>query len=135
MPFGYSTAERRDELIFAFSLLFELYGQNDWTVFTTANVILQGNATGTFSVYYGQAYGGLAERQQNIRRLTSVDSVGDVGNVELNYSLEDFTEIFFAVHTESNVSVHSVVNIVFVITKPLRDFETQALNNHLKKIY
>ena len=135
LPFEFTVAQRRAELISAFAYLFEKYGENNWEVSTTCNVILQGNAEESYSVYYGQSFGTMADWQRNVRRFAHVDNMGDIGNVELSHSLEDFNEIFFATHDDSNVSVHSIINIIIIITRELDNFDTDALTNHLKRVY
>ena len=135
MPFNFTGLMKRKELVRAFSKLFQLYGEKGWNVLTTCNVILQSNNAETFSVYYGQSYGVLAERQASLRRLVSVNSFGDLGKIELDHSQEDFSDIFFLTHHDSSVSVHSVINIVFLITRFLTDLETQAVSIKQKRYF
>ena len=136
MPYDLSVEEKRDELIRAFSQLFEVYGDRGWKVATFANAVLQGNEDSpTYSLYFGQSYGDLADRQKHVRRIARVNNLGEVGNVELEYTVEDFTEIFFTGHKDTKVSVHSLANLVFVITRSMTNLELESLSNKQKKFY
>lgn len=129
MPHAFTASERRSELITAFSRLYELYGDGPFSVVTTCNVVLRGNSSDTFSVYYGQAYGDLAHRQHRARRVKTVKHLGDVGSIEVAHSLEDFGEVFLSTHSDSNVTVDSIINVVFLITRPLQNFNADAISN------
>ena len=127
IPYSFSIAERKRALVNAFTRLYEIFGDGPFQVLTTCNVILRGNAGQKYSVYYGQSYGTLAQRQMGVRRVTTVNQLGDVGRVEVAHSLEDFTEVFFAMHSNSSVTVERIVNLVFVITRPLSDFQSTSI--------
>ena len=104
----------------AFVTLFQIYGDGFFDVSVTCNVILQGISNGKFSVFYGQDFG---DRQYNIGPPTVVQDLGDVVNVPTDLTVDDFAEVFHAIHDDTDVTVHSIICIVFIMTRFLENFE------------
>lgn len=108
------------ELESAFINLFDIYGSDGFfDVSVTCNVVLKGE-NGRFSIYYGQDFG---SRNTNLGAVVSVRSLEDVQEIRTDLSLEDFEEVFFANHEDTHVRVDSMVNIVYIISRHLDDFD------------
>jgi hypothetical protein len=107
----------------AFVALFDLYGPGYFDVSTTANVVLvsQSNPQ-TYSVFYGQSF---ATSDYLMARTQVVGMLADVSNLRVQFGVEDFQSIFFATHSASNVLVDSIISVVYIITRPLDDYQGQ----------
>lgn len=110
------------ELESAFINLFDIYGSDDFfDVSVTCNVVLQGQ-DGRFSIYYGQDFGA---KNSTIGNVVSVRSLEDVHKITTDLDLEDFERVFFANHEDTHVRVVSMVNIVYIISRHLDNFDRQ----------
>jgi hypothetical protein len=55
-----------------------------------------------------------------------VRNLGDVANLPTDFTADQFEEIFFANFSETSVSVHSIISVVYVITRFLGHFVRDA---------
>ena len=118
----------------AFIALFALYGANSYfDVNVVANVVLQGNTNQRYSVFYGQDYG---NRDFSLSDPEVVRNLGDVGNLRTDYTANDFENVFYANFDDTDVTVHSVINLVWVITKYLDNFERdKTVGQRLTRVF
>ena len=127
------TPDIEDDLRNAFTALYDLYGPGYFDVNVTANAVLQGNADNRYSIWYGQDFGG---RAYNIAPPEVVRNLGDVSAIRTDFSADDFEEIFFATFDNTDVSVHSIVNVIYIITRYLGDYSTeQTVGRHLTRLF
>ena len=103
----------------------------------TANVILKSTTHVSFSVYFGQSFGSARAvffgqehdaDSGEVSRLFSeyvVEQAGDLRALPIRFTTEDFSEIYKRNFALSNVSVHSVVNLVYFLSVGLENYETE----------
>jgi hypothetical protein len=119
----YTDPDYMTHLRSAFVALFELYGDGYFDVSTTANVILVSQSVpATYSVFYGQSF---ATSDYLMSRTQVVGRLADVSNLRVQFGVEDFQSVFSATHSASNVLVDSIISIVYIITRPLDDYQAQ----------
>jgi hypothetical protein len=58
-----------------------------------------------------------------------VRNLGDVANLQTDFTADQFEEIFFANFGETDVSVHSLISVVYVITRFLDNFVRDTTDN------
>ena len=104
----------------AFTTLFEIYGEGFFDCSVTCNAVLQSNINQKFSIWYGQDFGG---REYNLGPPVVVREIGDVADIDTNVSIDDFAEVFHAVHSDTEVSVVGIVNVIFIITRYMENYE------------
>ena len=123
LPANLTTEEIETELESAFINLFDIYGSGGgfFDVSVTSNVVLQG-PDGRFSIYYGQDFGA---RNTSMAPVTTVYSLEDVQDVPVDLDLAAFEAVFFANHEDTHVRVDSMVNLVYIITRYLSNFDNQ----------
>jgi hypothetical protein len=121
----------RKYLAEAFAVLLDLYGNSRFEVVTTANAVLEGpsadSARGAkrsnYSMYYGQDFSADGERRNAFSSLSYVWSMGDIANLQTDYALVDFEQVFNKTFASTKVRVHSLSNLIYVIRKPLVNYE------------
>lgn len=130
--------DARTHLTNAFAELFRVYeGPNvRFSVSVTANAILQAGSASrsrTYSVWYGQHFNRPGDnRNYNFANRTAdggpptVSNLGDVRELSTLFSSNDFQRLFLANHSSSNVTVHSLISIVYLITRDLPNFQRDA---------
>ena len=106
----------------AFTYLFQTYGEGFFDVSVTCNAILQSNVNQKFSCWFGQDFGG---REYNLGPPTTVRDLGDVSNIDTNVTVDDFAEVFHAIHSDTEVSVIGIINVIFIITKYMENYERE----------
>lgn len=117
----------------AFVTLFDLYGPGLWNVSVTGNAVLQGNTDARYSLWYGQDYGG---RSFAVAPPEVVRNVGDSASLRTDYTVDDFSEIFYSTFETTDVSVHSLVNLVWIMTRYLGNYERdQTVGTHLTRLF
>lgn len=98
--------------------------QKKFQVALTANAILQGPPSEpTYSVYYGHDYAADGERSITLGELTTVGDLGEVENLPLAFSQEDFERVFFRTFYRTGVTVLRLVSLVFIIRRALGSYE------------
>ena len=106
-----------------FYRLFEVYGVGAaWDVSVTANVVLRGHLDGRYSVFMGQDFGG-RPRDYGLAPMQVVSRLSDIRDLRTDFGLDDFAEAFLANHSGSDVSVHSVISVVYLATRVLGNFD------------
>jgi hypothetical protein len=116
-----------DALFDAFQELYPLYGPGYFDITVTANVVTQSLRDGRFGVFYGQDFG--TGRNGNIYTMGPVQSISDVSEIaDLNtdWSLQDFIDVFESVFEDTDVRVSSLINYVYLIRRRLGDFAAQT---------
>jgi hypothetical protein len=131
-------SDYRSHLRRCFLTLFDVHAGTSAVIFdvtVTANAVLQGRSNGRYSMFYGQDYGrrgdftiGGAARE--------VHSLADVDSLPVDFDISDFEDVFFSNFDNSDVSVHSLVNIVYIVRRYLVNFEAdQRVGQRLVKLY
>jgi hypothetical protein len=128
LKFGLPEQTVRKYLTEAFAVLLDLYGNSRFEVVTTANAVLEGpSAEGgkktSYSMYYGQDFSADGERRNAFSSLSYVWSMGDIANLQTDYALVDFEQVFNKTFASTKVKVHSLCNLIYVIRKPLANYE------------
>jgi hypothetical protein len=113
-----------------------VYGPSEFSVNVTANAVLTNGtsaAVQTYSVWFGQTYNAVGQnRDYNFfaandpdpnRRPPIITNLGQVGGLQTEFSTADFQSLFHANHSSSSVSVHSLICIVYIISRDLSNFE------------
>jgi hypothetical protein len=109
----------------AFSRLFAIYGGRGYfDVTVTANVILEGNRDGRFSVFYGQDYSNVS-RNLTFGAPVEIRRLAQVGQLPTTFFLEDFEDVFFANFEETSVAIHSIISYVYIIRRYMSNYEEQ----------
>jgi hypothetical protein len=121
-------------LLEGFVALYELYTESAFGVSITANVILQGGKDKTFSIFYGQDFSKLSEddtyaaaaaaatrtrRDFSIAAAVKVSDLSDVSKIRTDFTRADFSSVFFTYFENSDVRVHGISNIVYIMTQDL----------------
>jgi hypothetical protein len=57
-----------------------------------------------------------------------VRNLGDVANLPVDFTADQFEEIFFANFDQTSVSVFSMISVVYVITRFLDNFARDSSN-------
>ena len=119
-----------------FYRLFEVYGAGSpWDVSVTANVVLRGQSDGRYSVFMGQDFGS-RPRDYGLAPMQVVSRLSDIRDLRTDFGLEDFAEAFLANHSGSDVSVHSIISVVYLATRVLGDYAAdQVLGNRQRTLY
>ena len=110
----------------------------------TANAILTsggGSRVKTYSVWFGQHFNRVGEhRSYNFPNKThdgspaTVSNLGDVRNVNTEFSASDFERLFLANHSSSDVTVDSLISIVYLIARDLPNFQRDSRGDGIGKI-
>jgi hypothetical protein len=125
LPFAHG--DYRGELLKAFKLLFALYGDGVFDVVTTANVVLVGTEKETYRVFYGQDFG----KESNNRSFAlnnvvhHVKDLSDATRLRTSFNQSHFEKMFFGNFEDSDVRVHSMINVVYIIRRFLGDYANQ----------
>lgn len=65
-----------------------------------------------------------------------VRNLGDVANLRSAFSVDDFAEVFFATFDNTDVSVHSIISIVWIINRYLGDYDRdQTVGRNLTRLF
>jgi hypothetical protein len=116
-----------EALFEAFGKLHEIYGNGKFEVCVTANAILRGDENGRYSIFYGQDFsqdevGVLYNMTAPVR----VRDLSEVPEIRTDFEIQDFKNIFFANRANTKVSVHALVNIIYIIRKKMTDYDEEA---------
>lgn len=126
LPANFTSVEIETELESAFITLFDIYGTDGFfDISVTSNVALQG-PDGRFSIYYGQDFG---MRNNNMVEAVTVRTLEDVQDVPTHFDLSHFEAVFYANHEDTHVVVDSMVNIVYIITRHLDNFDSERASS------
>ena len=122
----YTEPDYKQHLRRMFSKLFEVFGYGqDWETTVTCNVVLKGTAKPTFSFWYGMDFGTKDYSMQSDEmesHFVTVRTTGDVEKLPTNFTVEDFADAFYNFHEDSDVTIHSVVNVCYLARKLLPDY-------------
>jgi hypothetical protein len=90
-------------------------------VTVTGNAILEGRGeTPSFSIFYGQDYTSDGRRSVMMSGVHQVFDLSDVSDLPTDFTVDSFEGAFNRIFAEgSQVRVHSLVNVVFLIRKTL----------------
>ena len=65
-----------------------------------------------------------------------VRNLGDAAGLRVDYNADDFAEIFFGTFDNTDVSVHSLINVVWIINRYLGDFaRDQTVGRNLTRLF
>lgn len=104
----------------AVSSLFNIYGNGLFDCSVTANCIIMGNTDKRYSLFYGQSFSRL---QYGMGEPQVLRTPGDYSYIQTDFSVDDFADVFFSNHENSDVSILSLTNLVFIFTRYLDNFE------------
>jgi hypothetical protein len=117
--------------------LFQIYGPGFFDISVTANVVLQGNRDRRYGVFYGQDFG--ADRRGNLYRMTAAQTVTDpseVYDLRTHWTQDDFEDVFYGNFGDTDVSIHSVINYIYLIRRHLGNFDAQtAVGTQYQTLY
>ena len=86
-----------------------------------------------FSVFYGQSF---SDFEYTLGAPEVIRHLGDVSAIRTDFDIHDFSDVFFANFEHTQVRVVSIINIVFLITRYLQNFERdQTVGQVLTKVY
>ena len=118
----------------AFARLYTIYPDAVFEVVVTANCVLQGNANDRYSCWHGLDYS--SRRNFEMNEAQEVHFAGDVANLRVDWDLEDFSNAFYSNMPDSDVTVHSLINLVFIIRKFMDNFEDEMqIGRQLTRLY
>lgn len=136
LPAGFSRDQKKAELGIAFAELYRTYGAGYFDVVVTANAILVGNTIRRYYLFFGQDFSGFKPREITLRKAKVVSSVGEALNLRTIFTVEEFAEQFRRGFPNSDVSVHSLVNIVYLVRRYMGDYSRQRqIGQHLRRLY
>jgi hypothetical protein len=129
------------ELLKAFGALYEHWGEGRFDVTYTANVVLQGDQNRRYSLFYGQNFESKNSIPRNYRsyalgKVAAVVNLADVANLRTAFDIGDFEDVIKMQFPNSAVSVHSLVNIVYIIRRVMRDYHAEkTVGSHYTTLY
>lgn len=88
----------------------------------TANAVLKGKED-SFSVFHGSDYTAEGRKSATMSDIHYVWSMSDVGDIPVRLDRDDFENIFNRIFSTSDVSVHSLASLVYIIRKPLENYQ------------
>jgi hypothetical protein len=126
----------------AFVELQSLYGLTIFAVSATANVVLRGGADSdrTYSIFYGQDFSkssdeadepssrtsAAGDRDYSITDAVEVASLSDVYRLQTQFQPNSFDQAFFNYFDDSEVQIHQIVNIVYIMKGTLMNMSLQG---------
>lgn len=117
----------------AVASLYDIYGPGVFDVTCTANAILMGNVDKRYSLWYGQSY---SRNEYTMGDPQVLYNPGDYSTLNTDFSVDDFSDIFYANHENSDVSILSLCNLVFIFNRYLDNFERdQTCGKTLTTVY
>jgi hypothetical protein len=99
--------------------LYDIYGPGLFDCTITGNAIIMGNVNKRYSLFYGQAY---SRYNYTMGEPQVIRNPGDCAQLRTDFTVDDFADVFFANHENSDVSVLSLCNIVFIFNRYLDNF-------------
>ena len=122
LPYDFEDPAR--ELRKAVSIANKAYaGLDGWgyDVVLTANAVLVGGTevNPSYSLYFGQDFSDCRERSITEGGLVKVEEEADLDKVPTYFGLEEFSRHFERVFWDTSVRVHSLVNLVYLLRKPV----------------
>ena len=136
LPASFTRQQKKAELGIAFSELYRTYGPGYFDVVVTGNAILVGNTRRRYYLFFGQDFSGFKQREVTLRKAKVVASLGDALNLRTIFTVEEFAEQFRRGFPNSDVSVHSLVNVVYLVRRYMGDYNRQrSIGQHLRRLY
>lgn len=136
MPAAFTKEQKKAELGNAFAELFMTFGPGFFDVTVTGNAVLVGNTVRRYYLFFGQDFGGFKPREVTLRKAKVVSSVADAMKLRTTFTVEEFAEEFRRGFPNSDVSVHSLTNIVYLVRRYLGDFRRQRrIGQRLRRLY
>ena len=100
----------------------------------SANAILQSSTDDRLSVFFGQTFS--ENLDFNMGPVHVIRNLGDVARVQVDYTADDFQNVFAGNFEDTSVFVKEIVNIVFIITRYLNDFQRlKTVGPRLTRVY
>jgi hypothetical protein len=100
--------------------LFDIYGPGAFDLHVTCNAILMGNHNKRYSLWYGQTF---SRKEYYMGHPEVLENPGDYANIQTDFTVDDFSDVFFRNHENSDVSILSLTHLVFIFTRYLDNFE------------
>jgi hypothetical protein len=103
----------------------------------TANVILKSNSDHTYSIYFGQSFGGtraiyLGQKYDEATGVQTqlfsefvVNSPEDLQKIPIHFNTEDFEAIYKRHFSHSDISVTSVVSLVYLLSAGIDRYDQE----------
>lgn len=130
------SSDFEDQLTDAAATLLGVYGGADrrknlghFDVTFTCNLVLAStnqNGDLEYGVYYGSDYKE-EDRTLQLSKPVVLQSLGDVSKLPTVFPLDVFKDKFEALHENSQVFIHEVVNIIYTFRRLLDNFEKDAV--------
>lgn len=122
----------RGVLVKAFAKLFGLYSvdknQPSFDVVLTANLVLVHEKTGQFCFYFGQDHGkNEGAESLALNTIYRVDSISDVNNIPNAVTIDEFSDAFDKIFSDTSTRVHSIAAVVYIIRRILPDFQKHSV--------
>jgi glutamyl/glutaminyl-tRNA synthetase len=92
----------------------------------TGNAVIEGmeGKRRTYSIFYGQDYTSDGRRSIMMSEIHQVFDLSDVSDLPTDFTIDDFEHIFNRIFSQgSNVRVLSLVSVVYLIRKSLKNYE------------
>jgi len=122
IPFGLTRRESQVHLLTALSKLYSLYGNGRFDVSVTCNAVLQSNLSKKVGLWFGQNFG-KDVRNYALSTVFTVQSPAEATKLPTEFQVSDFANVYFDAFPNSSVSVHSLVNLIYICRRYLGDFE------------
>jgi hypothetical protein len=95
-------------------------------VTSTANVVLKARKSESYSFFFGHDYTSDGARSLEVSPVHAVREIGDLEGLRTLFDADDFQGAFEGIFGPggSDVYVHSIASVIFIIRTSLEDFES-----------
>ena len=125
----------------SFAKLFGLYAGDrkppSFDVTITANLVLYSRSLQSYSFYFGQDFSSSDGKSSLVlSSVYQVDALSDIAGIPAAVSSQEFGEAFDRIFADTDVTVHSIAALVYIIRKLLPDFQRDSVvGNKLTKLF
>jgi len=136
IPFGLDRREVQEHLLTGLSKLYSLYGNGKFDISVTCNAVLQANLSGKVGLWFGQNFG-KDVRNYALSTVFTIQTPAEVLKLPTEFQVSDFANVYFDAFPDSGVSVHSLVNLIYICRRYLSDFQRDRYykNANQKRIW
>ena len=104
-------------------------GDSSIDLVVSANLVLYHERLKTYSLFFGNGLQLTRKGDVNTNTVYSLRSQTDLRDVPSAFALEDFRESFQQIFDDTEVSVHSIASLVFILRRHATQFTTQPKKN------
>ena len=116
----YDHEDKQTVLFKAFDKLFRLYPEENFSFYVsiTCNVVLKGGPPDapTFSIFWGQDHHKEDKNRFDLDNF-KVSKLQDVSKIRTQFVPSEFESVFYNALPNSQVTVHEIVSLVYIIRK------------------